>query len=85
MLCLTKTLAAEFADRGRALNAVAPGIVDTAFLDGVPGIRDRGSSIPLGRIGRPEEVASVVSFLLSGAASYLTGEIVDVNGGLVMD
>ena len=51
----------------------------------MPGIRDRGSSIPLGRIGRPEEVASVVSFLLSDAASYLTGEIVDVNGGLVMD
>jgi NAD(P)-dependent dehydrogenase (short-subunit alcohol dehydrogenase family) len=85
VLCLTKTLAAEFAGRGVRCNAVAPGIVDTAFLDGVPGIRDRGPSIPLGRIGRPEEVASVVSFLLSGAASYLTGEIVDVNGGLVMD
>jgi NAD(P)-dependent dehydrogenase (short-subunit alcohol dehydrogenase family) len=85
VLCLTKTLAAEFASKGIRCNAVAPGIVDTAFLDGVPGIRDRGSSIPLGRIGRPEEVASVVSFLLSDAASYLTGEIVDVNGGLVMD
>jgi len=85
VLCLTKTLAAEFAKQGVRCNAVAPGIVDTAFLDGVPGIRDRGSSIPLGRIGRPEEVASVVSFLLSDAASYLTGEIVDVNGGLVMD
>ena len=85
VLCLTKTLAAEFAPQGVRCNAVAPGIVDTAFLDGVPGIRDRGSSIPLGRIGRPEEVASVVSFLLSDAASYLTGEIVDVNGGLVMD
>ena len=85
VLCLTKTLAAEFAPRGVRCNAVAPGIVDTAFLDGVPGIRDRGSSIPLGRIGRPEEVASVVSFLLSDAASYLTGEIIDVNGGLVMD
>ena len=85
VLCLTKTLAAEFASQGIRCNAVAPGIVDTAFLDGVPGIRDRGSSIPLGRIGRPEEVASVVAFLLSDAASYLTGEIVDVNGGLVMD
>jgi NAD(P)-dependent dehydrogenase (short-subunit alcohol dehydrogenase family) len=85
VLCLTKTLAAEFASQGIRCNAVAPGIVDTAFLDGVPGIRDRGSSIPLGRIGRPEEVASVVAFLLSGAASYLTGEIVDVNGGLLMD
>lgn len=85
VLCLTKTLAAEFASKGVRCNAVAPGIIDTAFLDGVPGIRDRASSIPLGRIGRPAEVASVVSFLLSDAASYLTGEIVDVNGGLVMD
>jgi 3-oxoacyl-[acyl-carrier protein] reductase len=85
VLCLTKTLAAEFAKQGVRVNAVAPGIVDTAFLDGVPGIRDRGSTIPLGRIGRPEEVATVVAFLLSEAASYLTGEIVDVNGGLVMD
>src|SRR5581483_3289750 len=57
VLCLTKTLAAEFAKQGVRVNAVAPGIVDTAFLDGVPGIRDRGSAIPLGRIGRPEEVA----------------------------
>ena len=85
VMCLTKTLAAEFASKGIRCNAVAPGIVDTAFLDGVPGIRDRGSSVPLGRIGRPDEVASVVSFLLSDAASYLTGEIIDVNGGLVMD
>jgi 3-oxoacyl-[acyl-carrier protein] reductase len=51
----------------------------------VPGIRDRGRELPLGRIGRPEEVASVVAFLLSADAAYLTGEIVDVNGGLFMD
>ena len=85
VLCLTKTLAAEFGADGIRVNAVAPGIVDTPFLDGVPGIRDRGTQLPLGRIGRPQEVASVVSFLLSPDAAYLTGEIVDVNGGLYMD
>jgi NAD(P)-dependent dehydrogenase (short-subunit alcohol dehydrogenase family) len=85
VLCLTKTLAAEFAPDGIRVNAVAPGIIDTPFLDRVPGIRERGSQLPLGRIGRPEEVASVVSFLLSSDSSYLTGEIIDVNGGLLMD
>jgi NAD(P)-dependent dehydrogenase (short-subunit alcohol dehydrogenase family) len=85
VLCLTKSLAGEFGPRGVRVNAVAPGIIETEFLDGVPGIRDRGSQLPLGRIGRPEEVAGVVAFLLSSDASYLTGEIVDVNGGLLMD
>jgi 2-keto-3-deoxy-L-fuconate dehydrogenase len=85
VLCLTKTLAAEFGADGIRVNAVAPGIVDTPFLDGVPGIRERGKQLPLGRIGEPREVADVVAFLLSPAASYLTGEIIDVNGGLYMD
>lgn len=85
VLCLTKTLAGEFGKDGIRVNAVAPGIIDTEFLDGVPGIRDRGPSLPLGRIGKPEEAAAVVSFLMSANASYLTGEITDINGGLLMD
>jgi NAD(P)-dependent dehydrogenase (short-subunit alcohol dehydrogenase family) len=85
VLCLTKSLAGEFGPEGIRVNAVAPGIIDTAFLDGVPGIRDRGGSLPLRRIGRPDEAAAVVSFLMSENASYLTGEITDINGGLLMD
>jgi NAD(P)-dependent dehydrogenase (short-subunit alcohol dehydrogenase family) len=85
VLCLTKTLAGEFGSDGVRVNAVAPGIIDTAFLDGVPGIRDHADQLPLRRIGTAEEVASVVAFLLSPGAIYITGEIVDVNGGLYMD
>lgn len=83
--CLTKTMAAEFGPDGIRVNAVAPGIIDTPFLDHVPGIRERGPQLPLGRIGAPADVAGVVAFLMSPAAGYLTGEIIDVNGGLLMD
>lgn len=85
VLCLTMTLAGELGPQGIRVNAVAPGIVETPFLDHIPGIRDRASTIPLRRLGEASEVASVVHFLLSPAASYLTGETIDVNGGIYMD
>lgn len=85
VLCLTMTLAAELGPKGIRVNAVAPGIIETAFLDQVPGIRERASQVPLRRLGDASEVASVVHFLISPAASYLTGETVDVNGGIYMD
>jgi 3-oxoacyl-[acyl-carrier protein] reductase len=85
VLCLTMTLAGELGPQGIRVNAVAPGIIETPFLDNIPGIRDRAPQIPLRRVGAASEVASVVNFLLSPAASYLTGETVDVNGGIYMD
>jgi 3-oxoacyl-[acyl-carrier protein] reductase len=85
VLCLTKSLAGEFARDGIRVNAVAPGIIDTTLLDSVPQTRAMGATLPLGRLGSPEDVAGVIAFLLSDDAAYLTGEIVDVNGGLLMD
>jgi NAD(P)-dependent dehydrogenase (short-subunit alcohol dehydrogenase family) len=85
VMCLTKTLAAVYGPEGIRVNAVAPGIHDTAFLDEVPSMRDAAQRIPLRRLGTAQDVADVVLFLLSPAAAYVTGEIVDVNGGLLMD
>ncbi len=85
VMCLTKSLALAYGPEGIRVNAVAPGIIETAFLDQVPSMKDRGPTLPLRRLGSPEDVASVVMFLLSEGAGYLTGEIVDVNGGLLMD
>ncbi|MBW1782919.1 MAG: 3-oxoacyl-[acyl-carrier-protein] reductase [Deltaproteobacteria bacterium] len=82
----TKTTAREVAGRGITVNGVAPGFIDTemtAFLsDRVK--EDFLRQIPLGRIGRPEEVAEAVYWLCSDAASYITGQILHVNGGMYM-
>lgn len=85
VMCLTKTLAAVYGPDGVRVNAVSPGIHDTAFLDAMPEMRNAAEKIPLRRLGTADEVADVVLFLLSPAARYVTGEIVDVNGGLLMD
>ena len=80
----TRTLALELAAEGSTANCVAPGFVDTGMLDTVPGrvkekIRRR---IPLGRFARPEDVAGIVRFLAGEDSSYMTGQILAVNGGM---
>ncbi len=84
LLGLTRTLAREYASRGITVNAVAPGFIETDMTADLPDAGKQGivDQTPLGRIGRPEEVAAAVVFLASEEASYITGQVVRVNGGM---
>jgi len=86
MFGFTKSLAQEIGSRGVTVNAVAPGFIDTDMTRELPEAQRDAllTSIPLGRLGRPEEIASVVAFLASDAAAYVTGETIHVNGGMYM-
>ena len=78
-----KALALECARRGVLVNAVTPGFIDTGMTDGL-NIQEIKGKIPLNRLGTPEEVASAVSFLASPDSSYITGQVIRVNGGVYL-
>jgi 3-oxoacyl-[acyl-carrier protein] reductase len=86
LMGLTRTTAREVASRGITCNAVAAGVIDTEIWAGVPeaAIEAMLQMIPLGRKGTPEDVAEAVAFLASDAAAYITGQVLNVDGGLVM-
>jgi 3-oxoacyl-[acyl-carrier protein] reductase len=84
---LTKTLAREYASRGVTVNAVSPGYIDTDMTaTELPEERrvELLKTIPLGRVGKPEDVAAAVAYLAGPAAAYVTGQVLRVNGGLFM-
>lgn len=82
----TKSLAREMAARGITVNAVAPGFIATDMTAAMPEkAKDKVlTSIPLGKMGQPEDIASAVLFLASDKASYITGQVINVDGGMVM-
>jgi 3-oxoacyl-[acyl-carrier protein] reductase len=86
LIGLTKATAREVASRGITVNAVAPGFIETEMTGKLPEqIRQAmRQQIPLGRFGLPRDVAAVVSFLASDASSYITGQVIHINGGMYM-
>jgi len=86
LIGLTKAVARELASRNITVNAVAPGFIQTEMTESLPAKvkEEMLAQIPLGRFGTPEEVAQAVAFLASDAAAYLTGQVIHVNGGMLM-
>jgi 3-oxoacyl-[acyl-carrier protein] reductase len=81
MIAAAKALAREVAKRNILVNVVSPGLIDTEMIEGLPLDKMLGG-VPLGRVGKPEEVAAAVDFLMSEGAGYITGQVIGVNGGL---
>jgi 3-oxoacyl-[acyl-carrier protein] reductase len=86
ILGFTKSVAKELATRGITVNAVAPGFIDTEMTEKLPDKAKEAflTQIPMGRIGKPDEVAEAVYWLASQGATYITGQVIHVNGGLYM-
>ena len=82
LIAASRVLANEVARLGIRVNCVAPGLIDTEMIQNAP-VEVIKSMIPMERIGQPHEIASVVRFLCSEAASYMTGQVISVNGGMV--
>jgi NAD(P)-dependent dehydrogenase (short-subunit alcohol dehydrogenase family) len=86
LIGLTKTLAREYASKGVTVNAVAPGFIRTRMLDAVPeaALQSVLNLTPVGRLGDPMEIGASVLYLASPAAAFVTGHVLDVNGGMAM-
>jgi NAD(P)-dependent dehydrogenase (short-subunit alcohol dehydrogenase family) len=82
IMALAKSIASEYASAGITSNALAPSLIDTPM---VANVADLVSRIPVGRLGQPQDVADLVVFLASEHAGYITGEVVDINGGFLID
>ncbi len=83
---LSKSLAREVGSRGITVNCIAPGFIDTDMTKGLPDAQKDAllTNVPVGRLGRPEEIAAAAAFLASPAAAYITGETLHINGGMHM-